>query len=166
LGIIETCQPNQQQGQQIVQKCQNHHWISIFYSAKHMYVQYDFFIVNMHIKSCKNEVILKNLNALCNIKLILGLPCTLLMFECVRPLIQNCTTFECVCVWFCGQIHQTSLIRVILVVLWSCCHIQSSNFWWLQFNYNFTNKSLPLNWFLKFKWQRRHYLSHLFICSP
>ncbi len=52
-------------------------------------------------------------------------------------------------VWFCGQIHQTSPIRVILVVLWSFCQIQSSNFWWFQFNCNFTNEGLPLNWFLK-----------------
>jgi hypothetical protein len=153
LGIIETCQHNQQQGQQIVQKFQNHHWISIFYLAKHMYVDYGPFIVKMHIKSSKNEVILKNLNVLCNIKFILGLPC-------IPPML------ECVCVWFCDQIHQTSPIRVILVVLWSFCQIQSSNFWWFRFNCNFTNEGLPLSWFFKFKRQRRHYLSHLFICSP
>jgi hypothetical protein len=144
LGIIETCQPNQQQGQQIVQKCQNHHWISIFYLTKYMYIEYIFFIMKMRIKSSKNEVILKNLNVLCNIKFILGLPCILPMFGCVCALIKIAQHWN-VFVWFCGQIHQTSPIRVILVVLWSFCQIQSSNFWWFQFNYNFTNEGLSLN---------------------
>jgi hypothetical protein len=52
----------------------------------------------MHIKSSKNEVILKNLNVLCNIKFILGLPCILPMFECVHALIkiaQHWNVFVC-----------------------------------------------------------------------
>jgi hypothetical protein len=117
LGIIETCQPNQQQGQQIVQKCQNHHWILIFYLAKHMYVEYDPFIVKMDIKSSKNEIILKNLNAFCNIKFILGLPCILPMFECVRAFIKIAQYWNVFVCDFVAKIHQTSPIRVILVVL-------------------------------------------------
>jgi len=63
-----------------------------------MYVEYGPFIVKMDIKSSNNEVILKNLNALCNIKFILELPCILPMFECVCALIkiaQHWNVFVC-----------------------------------------------------------------------
>lgn len=63
-----------------------------------MYVEYNPFIVKMHIKSSKNEVTLKNLNALSNIKFILGLPCILFTFECVRALIKIAQHWNVFCV--------------------------------------------------------------------
>jgi hypothetical protein len=55
-------------------------------------------IVKMHVKSSKNDVALKNLNSLCDVEFILGLPCILLMLECVHTLIkiaQNKDVFMC-----------------------------------------------------------------------
>jgi hypothetical protein len=52
----------------------------------------------MHVKSSKSDAALKNLNSLCDVELILGLPCILLMLECVHALIkiaQNKDVFMC-----------------------------------------------------------------------
>jgi hypothetical protein len=42
----------------------------------------------MHVKSPKNDIANKNLNVLCDVELILGLPCLLPLFECVHKLIK------------------------------------------------------------------------------
>jgi len=52
----------------------------------------------MHVESSKSDVTLKNLNSLCDVELILGLPCILPMLECVHALIkiaQNKNVFMC-----------------------------------------------------------------------
>jgi hypothetical protein len=57
-------------------------------SKKKVYVEYCPLIVKMHVIVAKNEVALKNLNSLCDVKLILGLPCILLLLECLHMLIK------------------------------------------------------------------------------
>jgi hypothetical protein len=42
----------------------------------------------MHIKSPKSDIANKNLNVLCDMELILGLPCLLPLFKCVHKLIK------------------------------------------------------------------------------
>jgi hypothetical protein len=52
----------------------------------------------MYTKNSRSNVALRNLNCLCDVELVLGLPCILLMFECVHALIkiaQNKDVFMC-----------------------------------------------------------------------
>jgi hypothetical protein len=42
------------------------------------------FIIKIHVHSTKSEVALKNLNSLCNVELILGLPYTLPLLDYVH----------------------------------------------------------------------------------
>jgi hypothetical protein len=42
----------------------------------------------MHNKSPKNDIASKNLNVVCDMELILGLPCLLPLFKCVHKLIK------------------------------------------------------------------------------
>ncbi len=59
----------------------------VFFS-KNVYVEYHLLIVKRHTKFAKNEVVLKNLNSLCNVELILGLPYILPLLKCVHMLIK------------------------------------------------------------------------------
>jgi hypothetical protein len=66
--------------------------------TKKVYVEYCPLIIKMHIIFAKNEVALKNLNSLCDVEFILGLPCILLLLECLHMLIKftPCTNvFDC-----------------------------------------------------------------------
>jgi len=56
--------------------------------TKHVFAKYQPLIVKMHVESSKSDVALKNLNSLCDVELIFGLPCILLMLECVHALIK------------------------------------------------------------------------------
>jgi hypothetical protein len=60
----------------------------MFSLAKSVYVEYHLLIVKRHAKFAKNEVVLKNLNSLCNVELILGLPYILPSLKCVHMLIK------------------------------------------------------------------------------
>ncbi len=53
-----------------------------------MYIEYYPLIVKMHANSVKNEVDLKNLNALCDIEFIFGFLYILLLFETMHTLIK------------------------------------------------------------------------------
>jgi hypothetical protein len=44
--------------------------------------------MKMHAKSPKNDIGNKNLSVVCDVELILGLPCLLPLFECVYKLIK------------------------------------------------------------------------------
>jgi hypothetical protein len=56
--------------------------------SKKIYYEYQPFIMKMHVESPKNDTSKKNLNVLCDMELILGLPCLLPLFECVHKLIK------------------------------------------------------------------------------
>ncbi len=60
----------------------------MFSLAKKLYAEYHLLIVKRHVEFAKNEVVLKKLNSLCNVELILGLPCILPLVECVHMLIK------------------------------------------------------------------------------
>jgi len=58
----------------------------------------------MYAENSKSDATLKNLNFLCDVEFILGLPCILLMFKCVHALIkiaQSNDVFMCDFVGFC-----------------------------------------------------------------
>jgi len=66
--------------------------------TKKVYVGYCPLIVKMHVIFAKYEVALKNLNSLCDVELILKLPCILLLLECLHMLIkfaQHTKVFVC-----------------------------------------------------------------------
>jgi hypothetical protein len=65
--------------------------------TKKVYVEYCPLIVKMHVIFAKYEVVLKNLNSLCDVELILKLPCILLLHECLHMLIKICTRYKGVC---------------------------------------------------------------------
>jgi hypothetical protein len=60
----------------------------MFSPSKKIYSKYQPLIVKMHAESPKNDIASKNLNVLCDVELILGLPCLLPLFECVHKLIK------------------------------------------------------------------------------
>jgi hypothetical protein len=60
----------------------------MFSPSKKIYYEYQPLIVNMHVESPKNDTTSKNLSALCDMELILGLPCLLPLLECVHKLIK------------------------------------------------------------------------------
>ncbi len=64
------------------------HWILMLSPSKIIYYEYWPLIVKMHIESPNNDTANKNLNARCDVELILGLPCLLPLFECVHKLIK------------------------------------------------------------------------------
>jgi hypothetical protein len=57
--------------------------ISMFFPSKIIYFEYQPFIVNMHVDNPKSDITNQNLSVLCDVELILGLPCLLPLFECV-----------------------------------------------------------------------------------
>jgi hypothetical protein len=60
----------------------------MFFLSKEIYYEYQPLIVRMHAKSPKSDIASKNLITLCDVELILGLPCLLPLFECVHKLIK------------------------------------------------------------------------------
>jgi hypothetical protein len=64
------------------------YWISMFFPSKKTYYEYWPFIMKMHVGSPKSDIASKNLSALCDMELILGLPCLLPLLECVHKLIK------------------------------------------------------------------------------
>jgi len=50
--------------------------------------EYHYLIIKTHVEFTKSEVALKNLNSLCDVELVLGLFCTLHLFECVHMSIK------------------------------------------------------------------------------
>lgn len=56
--------------------------------TKWVYSEFHPFMVKMHVKNQRNDVVRKNLNFLCDVEVILGLRCILPLFECVHNLIK------------------------------------------------------------------------------
>jgi hypothetical protein len=61
---------------------------TMFFLLKWVYVKYRPLIIKMHVESSKNDHVLRNLNVMCNVEFILGLPCILPLRECVHMLIK------------------------------------------------------------------------------
>lgn len=60
----------------------------MLYLTKQVYVEYCTFIVKMHAKSAKSNVVGKNLNVFCDVELILGLSRILLLLETMHTFIK------------------------------------------------------------------------------
>jgi hypothetical protein len=60
----------------------------MFFQAKQIYGKLCPLIVKMHAKSARNDQTLKNLNAMCDVKLILRLPYIFPLLECLYTLIK------------------------------------------------------------------------------
>jgi hypothetical protein len=60
------------------------HWISMLSPTKRVYAKFCPLIVKMHAESARNDQALKNLNTMCDVKLILGLPYILPLLECLH----------------------------------------------------------------------------------
>jgi hypothetical protein len=71
----------------------------------------------MHVKSPNNDIANKNLSALCDMELILGLPCLLPLFECVHKLIKIAQGQD---VFVCNLVEAMKLAQLELYKLY--CH--------------------------------------------
>jgi hypothetical protein len=60
----------------------------MFSPSKRIYFEYRPFIVKMHANSPKSDIASKNSSGLCDMELILALPCLLQLIECVHKLIK------------------------------------------------------------------------------
>jgi hypothetical protein len=95
----------QTEGQQTFSKCEDQlfqnvktHYISMLFPTKWVYSEFHPLMVKIHAKNQWKDVAWKNLNSLCDVEVILGLHCILLLFECVHTLIkvtQNKNVFVC-----------------------------------------------------------------------
>lgn len=56
--------------------------------AKRVYAKFCPLIVKMNAKNVRNDQASKNLNAMCDVELIMGLPCILPLLECLHTLIK------------------------------------------------------------------------------
>jgi hypothetical protein len=56
--------------------------------AKWVYLEFHPLIVKMHVNNQWSDVVRKNLKSLCDVEVILGLPCILLLLKCVHVLIK------------------------------------------------------------------------------
>jgi hypothetical protein len=63
-------------------------WINMLFPAKQVHPKFHPFIIKMHVESAKFDVVGKNLSYMFDVDVILGLPCILLMFECIHALIK------------------------------------------------------------------------------
>jgi len=62
-------------------------WISVLSPTKWVYLEFRPFMVKMHVKNQRNDVARKQIS-LCDVEVILGLCCILLLLECVHALIK------------------------------------------------------------------------------
>jgi len=60
----------------------------MFSLAKQIYAKFCLLTVKMNVESVRSVQALKNLNAMCDVELILGLPCVLPLLECLHTLIK------------------------------------------------------------------------------
>jgi hypothetical protein len=60
----------------------------MFFPSKTIYFDNRPLIVKIHIDNPKNDIASKTLSVLCDVDLILGLPCLLPLFECLHKLIK------------------------------------------------------------------------------
>jgi len=89
----------------------------MFFPSKKIYYEYHPFIMKMHVESPKNDTSKKNLNVLCDMELILGLPCLLPLFECVHKLIKIVQGWD---VFICNIVEAVKLGQLELYKLY--CH--------------------------------------------
>jgi hypothetical protein len=71
-------------------------WINMLNLLKHVMSKYKSLIMKMHLDSSKTKAAQNNLVLLGDLELILGLPCSLLMFGSHVDFYQICTTLGCV----------------------------------------------------------------------
>jgi hypothetical protein len=100
----------------------------------------------MHIKNERNEPILRNLIVLCDVEVILGIPCILTTFECVHALIKiahSMDVFVCEFVEFVKLAHQK--------LYWFHCDLyvnyEDHGFDDSNFITTLTNDNLYMSWF-------------------
>jgi hypothetical protein len=60
----------------------------MFSLVKQIYAKFCPLIVKMNAESVRNDQALKNLNAMCDVELILGLPCVQPLLKCLHTLIK------------------------------------------------------------------------------
>jgi len=56
--------------------------------AKWVYLEFCPLIVKMHVESQQSDVVKNNLKSLCDVEVIIRLPCILPLFKCVHVLIK------------------------------------------------------------------------------
>jgi len=56
--------------------------------AKWVYLEFRPLIVKMHVESQQSDIAKRNLKSLCDVEVILRLPCILPLFKCVHVLIN------------------------------------------------------------------------------
>jgi hypothetical protein len=117
-----------------------------FFPSKKIYVEYQPLIVKMHTKSSKSNTTNKNLSALCDVELILGLPCLLPLFECVHKLINIAQAQD---VFVCNLVEVVKLAQFKLYKLYCHSFTKFEDVTFDVFNAieNLTNATMSMQWF-------------------
>jgi hypothetical protein len=109
-------------------------------------VEYHLLIVKLNSKSSKNDQALKNLNAMCDVELILGLTCILPLLQCVHMFIKIVQAKD---VFVCDFAESIKQMQQELYRLYYDPYTKFDDPTFDDFNVieTFTNDVLPMSWF-------------------
>ncbi len=115
----------------------------MFSPLKKIYFEYKPLIVKMHAKSPKNDIANKNLNVLCDMELILGLPYLFPLLEGVHKLIKIAQGWD---VFVCNLVEVVKLAQLELYKLYCHSFTKFKNAAFDDFNAigNLTNATMPM----------------------
>jgi hypothetical protein len=102
----------------------------------------------MHDDSPKNEVVLKNLNVLCNIEFIIGIPCIFPLFDIMHMFIKMAQGIN---VFVYDFVDSIKLVQQKLYKLYSNPYAKFEDLVVNDFNSIefLTNHAISMNWFSK-----------------
>jgi hypothetical protein len=112
--------------------------------TKQLYVEYRPLIVTMHFENSKNDKALKNLNGMCEVEFILGLPYIFPLLECVHTLIKISQGRN---VFVCDFVESVKKVQQKLYKLYCDLYTRFDDLTFDDFNVIDTNDALPMNWF-------------------
>ncbi len=105
--------------------------------------------MKMHAKSSKNDQALKNLNQMCDVKLILRLLCILPLLECVHMVIKITQGQN---VFICDFVEYVKFVQHKLYRLYCDLYMKINDLAFDDFNVIkiANNENMPMSWFFDF----------------
>ncbi len=134
----------------------------MFFPSKRIYFEYQPLIVKMHVKSPINDIASKNLNVLCDVELILGLPCLLPLLKCVHKLIKIAQDYD---VFVCDIVEVVKLAQLELYGMYCYSFTKFEDVDFDDFNAigNLTNATMSMRWFFDLNGRKdAKYLAFIF----
>jgi hypothetical protein len=121
------------------------HRISMFKPLKQLLMEYKSLVIKMYMDASKSKHVWNNLDLLCDLELVLGLPCILPMLEVVHTLIKYAQRWD---VFICEFLDVVKLVEVELYQLYvdPLYKYDDSAFNEFSIVHEQCNELLPLAW--------------------